>query len=188
MLAANVNRKNLSAAYCFRGPPQTAMMKYIGTSPTSQNRKKRKKSREMNTPRIVVWMRRDIAKNSRTRWRSSQLITRASVVRRHVRNTRGTESSSTPTEYETEALGNQGADSYARYVNAPPGSRKLRSSTPVAEKNPRRRTMERTRGTKEIASARIRAVSSAFPVRYTRTAPRAGARSMMERIGRSNTA
>ena len=61
MLAANVNRKNLSAAYCFRGPPHTAMMKYIGTRPTSQNRKKRKKSSETNTPRIVVSMSRNIA-------------------------------------------------------------------------------------------------------------------------------
>ena len=61
MLAAKVNRKNLRAAYRFLGPPQTAMMKYIGTRPSSQKRKKRKKSREMKTPRIVVSMKRNIA-------------------------------------------------------------------------------------------------------------------------------
>ena len=34
---ASVKRKNLIAAYSFRGPPQMPMMKYIGTSITSQN-------------------------------------------------------------------------------------------------------------------------------------------------------
>ena len=33
---ASVYRKNLMAAYSFRGPPQTPMMKYIGTSTSSQ--------------------------------------------------------------------------------------------------------------------------------------------------------
>ena len=36
-LPNNVYRKNLIAAYSFRGPPQTPMRKYIGRSMTSQN-------------------------------------------------------------------------------------------------------------------------------------------------------
>ena len=34
---ASVYRKNLIAAYSLRGPPHTAMMKYMGTSTSSQN-------------------------------------------------------------------------------------------------------------------------------------------------------
>ena len=47
--------------------------------------------------------------------------------------------------------------------------------------------MENTRGMNEIASAMMRAVSSFFPPKYVTIAPRAGARSMIERMGRSRT-
>src|SRR5436309_13101183 len=112
---------------------------------------------------------------------------RARVVRRVVRNTRGTDSSSTPTVYVTAPFGNHGADSYARYVSELPGKVYDRSPTPVAGKNPGRRTIERRRGMKEIARAAIRAVRSLRPTRYTTRAPRAGARRMVERIGKSRT-
>ena len=36
-LPSSVYRKNLIAAYSFRGPPQTPIRKYIGSSITSQN-------------------------------------------------------------------------------------------------------------------------------------------------------
>ena len=36
-LPTSVYRKNLIAAYSFRGPPQTPIRKYIGSSMTSQN-------------------------------------------------------------------------------------------------------------------------------------------------------
>jgi len=36
-LPSNVYRKNLIAAYSFRGPPQMPIRKYIGSSITSQN-------------------------------------------------------------------------------------------------------------------------------------------------------
>ncbi len=52
---------NFIDAYFFRGPPQTAIIKYIGMRPPSQKMKNRKKSRETNTPTIVASMKRNIA-------------------------------------------------------------------------------------------------------------------------------
>src|SRR2546430_9945839 len=56
----------------FRSPPQTAIRKYIGTRPTSQKTRNWNRSKERNTPLIVVSMKRNIAKNSGTRVFSSQ--------------------------------------------------------------------------------------------------------------------
>src|SRR5437879_8802821 len=62
-LARNVYMKNLIAAYFFRGPPQTAMRKYIGIRPTSQKTKNWNRSSERKTPLIVVSMKRNIARS-----------------------------------------------------------------------------------------------------------------------------
>ena len=45
---------NLMAAYARRGPPQMAMMKYIGTSTVSQKTKNSRKSSAMKTPSMPV--------------------------------------------------------------------------------------------------------------------------------------
>ena len=45
-----VKRKNLTAACTRRSPPQIPMMKYIGTSITSQNTKNTSRSSERKTP------------------------------------------------------------------------------------------------------------------------------------------
>src|SRR2546423_6193904 len=94
--ARNVYRKNLNAAYLRRGPPQTAIRKYIGTRPTSQKTRNWNRSKERNTPLIVVSMKRNIAKNSGTRVFSSQEIARARGVSRAFRKIRTTDSSSAP--------------------------------------------------------------------------------------------
>ena len=49
-LPTSVKRKNLIAEYSRRPPPQMPMRKYIGTSITSQNRKKSRKSSATNAP------------------------------------------------------------------------------------------------------------------------------------------
>src|SRR5437764_1428020 len=49
-----VNRKNLIAAYCRLGPPQTPIMKYIGSSTSSKKTKNRMRSREAKVPFIPV--------------------------------------------------------------------------------------------------------------------------------------
>ncbi len=53
-LPNSVYRKNLMAAYSRRGPPQRPIMKYIGTSTSSQKMKNSTRSREMNVPAIPV--------------------------------------------------------------------------------------------------------------------------------------
>src|SRR5437879_9996339 len=80
-LARNVYMKNLIAAYFFRGPPQTAMRKYIGIRPTSQKTKNWNRSSERKTPLIVVSMKRNIAKKAGRRWCSSHEMARARGVR-----------------------------------------------------------------------------------------------------------
>ena len=45
---------NLIEAYPRRGPPQMAMMKYMGTNTVSQNTKNSRKSRVIKTPSIPV--------------------------------------------------------------------------------------------------------------------------------------
>ena len=62
-----VNRKNFTAAWTRRSPPQIPMMKYIGTSMTSQNTKKTSRSRETNTPMIPASSRSIETAYSRTR-------------------------------------------------------------------------------------------------------------------------
>src|SRR5713101_9992133 len=52
---ASVKRKNLIAAYSFRGPPQIPIRKYIGKSITSQKTKKRNMSSAAKVPDIPVW-------------------------------------------------------------------------------------------------------------------------------------
>src|SRR6266545_4695705 len=59
--------KNLIAAYLLRGPPQTAMMKYIGTRPTSQKIRNWNRSSDRKTPLTVVSMNRIVAKPRTTR-------------------------------------------------------------------------------------------------------------------------
>ena len=49
-----VNRKNLIAAYCRLGPPQTPIMKYIGSRTTSKNTKKRIRSWARKVPTMPV--------------------------------------------------------------------------------------------------------------------------------------
>ena len=58
---------NFTAAYTRRGPPQTPMIRYIGTSIPSQNTKKRKRSRATKTPSIPVSRRHIATRNSFTR-------------------------------------------------------------------------------------------------------------------------
>jgi hypothetical protein len=50
----SVKRKNLIAAYCRLGPPQTPIMKYIGRSTSSKNTKKRIRSSDENVPFMPV--------------------------------------------------------------------------------------------------------------------------------------
>src|SRR6266702_2884199 len=47
---ANVNRMNLKAAYSRRAPPQMPMIRNIGISSSSQNRKNKNRSAAVNTP------------------------------------------------------------------------------------------------------------------------------------------
>ena len=49
-----VKRKNLIAAYCRCSPPQTPIMKYIGSSTTSKNTKNRMRSCATNVPTMPV--------------------------------------------------------------------------------------------------------------------------------------
>ena len=49
-LPATVYRMNLKAAYSRRPPPQIPMIRNIGNSSSSQNRKNRKRSPAVNTP------------------------------------------------------------------------------------------------------------------------------------------
>ncbi len=53
-LPTSVYRKNLIAEYRRFELPQMPIRKYIGTSMTSQNRKKSRKSSDMNAPSIPV--------------------------------------------------------------------------------------------------------------------------------------
>src|SRR5437762_12824586 len=105
--ARNVYRKSVSAASLRRGPPQTAIRRYIGTRPTSQKTRNWNRSRDRNTPLIVVSMKRNMAKNSGTRECSSQEIARARGVRRAFRKTRTTDSSSAPRKEFTFRVGTQ---------------------------------------------------------------------------------
>ncbi len=50
----SVYRKNLIDAYCRSGPPQTPIMKYIGSSTTSKNTKNRIRSWATNEPSMPV--------------------------------------------------------------------------------------------------------------------------------------
>ena len=50
----NVNRKNLIAAYCRCSPPQTPIMKYIGSSTTSKKTKNKMRSWATNVPFIPI--------------------------------------------------------------------------------------------------------------------------------------
>ena len=47
---ATVYRMNLNAAYSRRAPPQMPMIRNIGISSSSQNRKNRNRSTDVNTP------------------------------------------------------------------------------------------------------------------------------------------
>ena len=49
-----MNRKNLIAAYWRLGPPQTPIMKYIGSRTTSKNTKKRIRSWARKVPTMPV--------------------------------------------------------------------------------------------------------------------------------------
>ena len=60
----SVNRKNLIAAYCRLGPPQTPIMKNIGRSTISKNTKKRIRSWATNVPFIPISSRRIRARNA----------------------------------------------------------------------------------------------------------------------------
>src|SRR5579871_2215758 len=96
---ATVNSTNLSAAYSLRPVPQIEMRKYIGTSSTSQNRKKSRKSREVNTPRTPVSRISIQAKYSFVRRSMLHEMSTDSNVRPVVSSTSGTLSPSTPTWY-----------------------------------------------------------------------------------------
>src|SRR5256885_16541022 len=95
-LARNVYMKNLIAAYFFRGPPQTAMRKYIGIRPTSQKTKNWNRSSERKTPLIIVSMKRNIAKKAGRRGGSSHGMARARGVSGALGNTRTRESPAAP--------------------------------------------------------------------------------------------
>ena len=60
----SVKRKNLIAAYWRFGPPQTPIMKNIGSSTTSKNTKKRMRSWATNVPFIPISRRRMSARNA----------------------------------------------------------------------------------------------------------------------------
>ncbi len=51
----SVNRKNLSDAYRRCSPPQTPIMKYIGSRTTSKNTKNRIRSCATNVPAMPTW-------------------------------------------------------------------------------------------------------------------------------------
>src|SRR5436309_6251197 len=182
-LARNVYMKNLIAAYFLRGPPHTAMRKYIGIRPTSQKTKNWKRSRDRNTPLIVVSMNRNIAKNAGTRWCSSHPIAKASGVRSAFRKTRTTESSSAPRMYFTLRDGTHGLSSTAKYVWFP-AVVIVGSEITFVQRNPVRRTVDRPRTIRENVSATAFAARS-DPVMNVKTAPTAGRRTMYVRIGNS---
>src|SRR5207245_6234700 len=79
--------------------------------------------------------------------------------------------------------GTQGVASTAKYVWLPAVVIVGREIT-FGHRNPMRRTVDRPRTTRENASATARAVRS-DPVRYVKTAPTAGNRTMYVRIGNS---
>ena len=60
----SVNRKNLIDAYSRFGPPQTPIMKNIGSSTTSKKMKKRMRSWATNVPIIPVSSSRISARNA----------------------------------------------------------------------------------------------------------------------------
>ena len=91
-----VNRKNLTAAYTRRSPPHTPMMKYIGTSITSQKAKKTSRSRATNTPRMPASRKSIEAAKPRTRVVIEVLATRAMGKSRAVSSTMSREMPSTP--------------------------------------------------------------------------------------------
>src|SRR5438034_11639009 len=96
-LARKVYMENVIAAYFLRGPPQTAMRRYIGIRPTSQKTKNWNRSSDRKTPLIVDYMKRNMAKKEGTRWCSTHEIARASGVSSAFRNTRTTYSASAVT-------------------------------------------------------------------------------------------
>ena len=59
-----MNRKNLIDAYSRLGPPQTPIMKNIGSSTISKNTKKRMRSWAMNVPFIPISRIRISARNA----------------------------------------------------------------------------------------------------------------------------
>ena len=91
-----VNRKNFTAAYTRRSPPQIPMMKYIGTSITSQKAKKTSRSRATNTPRIPASRNSIEAKKPFTRVVMAVLASRAMGNRKAVSSTMSREMPSTP--------------------------------------------------------------------------------------------
>ena len=60
----SVNKKNLIDAYSRFGPPQTPIMKNIGSSTTSKKMKNSTRSRATNVPIIPVSSRRISARNA----------------------------------------------------------------------------------------------------------------------------
>ena len=59
-------------AYCRFGPPQTPIMKYIGSSTTSKNTKKRIRSWATKVPSMPVWSTRIRVRNALGLWGSGK--------------------------------------------------------------------------------------------------------------------
>ncbi len=94
-----VYSRNFSAEYSLRPLPQMEMSMYIGTSSTSQNRKKSTKSSAVNTPSTPVSKSSIQAKYSLGRSSMFQEISTESRVRNVVSSTSSMLMPSTPTLY-----------------------------------------------------------------------------------------
>ena len=86
----------LMAEYSRRPVPQMEIRKYIGMTSISQKRKKSSRSREVNTPRMLVSSSSTQAKYSRTlRWTFQEIRT-TRKPRRAIKRTSGRLMPSTP--------------------------------------------------------------------------------------------
>ena len=91
-----VKIKNFMAEYSFRPLPQMDISMYMGTSSTSQNRKKRSRSNEQKTPMTAVWRINSQTKCSRTLKVMCQEASTAHSPSKPVRITKGALRPSTP--------------------------------------------------------------------------------------------
>ena len=121
-LPSIVNMRNFIAEYSRRPLPQMDMRKNMGMSSSSQNRKNRKKSREVNTPMTAPWRARSQTKYSLTRCPMLQEANIATIPSRPVSRTSGALRPSTARKYCTlkDSMGIQfGALSTSWYCAAP---------------------------------------------------------------------